>query len=81
MVIFWVILATLYLTLAIVTSVLGRPVLKNLALLSENDTSVSLNEQGKEVGLESTLHRAYKAIIIIDTIGFGLAAIAAIISV
>ncbi len=80
MVIFWAILAALYLSLAIVTYVLSRPVLKKLALLKETDALVSYDKQGKEVGLESTLYRAFKAIIITDTIGFVLAAFAAGIS-
>ena len=77
---FWIILAGLYLILAIVTFLSGRAILKNFALLKQTDALISINERGEEVGLESTLHRAYKAILMTDTIGFVFAALAAIIS-
>jgi hypothetical protein len=48
-------------------------------LKKPGDSLVSLNEQGKEVGLESTVHTAFKAIIITDIVGFVIGAIAAII--
>ena len=51
-----------------------------VALLKKPGNSlVSLNEQGKEVGLERTVHTAFKAIIITDIVGFVIGAIAAII--
>ncbi len=79
---FWSVLALFYLGLAIVTLVMGRPVLKGLSVLGEDgDTLVSYSPGTGKVGLESLLHRAFKAIIITDIIGFILAAIAAGISV
>jgi hypothetical protein len=78
---FWVVLAFLYLALAVGTWLISRPIEKAFALLKEpGDTLVSLDKSGKEVGLESTLHKAYKTIIITDIVGFVLAAIAAVIS-
>ncbi len=82
MTIFWLVIAIFYATLAIVTYVMGKPVIEALvALKTPGDSLVSYSAKlGKEVGLESTLHAAYKATIITDIIGFMLAAIAAIIS-
>jgi hypothetical protein len=75
---FWVVLALLYLVLSVVTWLTSRPIEKAFALLKEpGDTLVSVNESGKEVGLESTLHKAYKTIITTNIVGFVLAALAA----
>ena len=81
-IVFWVILAAFYLALAIVTWVKGRLVIKALyALMQPGDSGTSYSEELKrEVGLESTLHAAYKTIIITEIAGFVLAAIAAIVS-
>jgi hypothetical protein len=80
--IFWSILAALYLTLAIVTWIKSKSVKKALyALTQPGDSLVShSNELKKDVGLESTLYAAYKAIIGTEIAGFVLAAIAAIVS-
>jgi len=81
-VIFWSFIAVLYLALAIVTWVKSKPVKEALAALkTPGDSLASYSDKlRKKVGLESTLHAAYKTIIITDVIGFGLAAIAAAIS-
>jgi hypothetical protein len=80
--IFWSIVAALYLTLAIVTWVKSKPIKKALyALTQPGDSLTSYSDKlKKEVGLESTLRSAYNAIIITESIGFVLAAIAAVIS-
>lgn len=79
---FWSVIALFYLALAIVTYVMGRRVLKCIRVLGgDGDTLVSWSKETGEVGLESTLHRAFKAIIITDIIGFTLAAAAAIIPI
>jgi hypothetical protein len=83
---FWAVLAVLYLALAIVTWVLSRPVLDQLARLRKLGDIIVINpplEKRDEAGkleIEKTLHRAFKGIIITDTVGFVLAAIAAFIS-
>jgi hypothetical protein len=81
-VIFWLVLAALYLALAIVTWVKSKSVKKALhALTQPMDSLTSYSDELKgEVGLESTLHAAYKAIIGTEIAGFVLAAIAAVIS-
>ena len=80
--IFCSVLALFYLSLAIITGIMGKPVLNKLsALKAPGDSLVSIIEKtGEEVGLESTLHKAFKAIIITDIVGFILAAIAALLS-
>ncbi|MCJ7426243.1 MAG: hypothetical protein MUO17_03805 [Dehalococcoidales bacterium] len=81
-VVFWALIAAFYLVLAIMTWVKGRSVIKALyALKSPRDSLTSYSEElKKEVGLESTLYAAYKAMIITEIAGFVLAAIAAVIS-
>jgi ABC-type nitrate/sulfonate/bicarbonate transport system permease component len=80
--VFWAVLAALYLTLAIVTWIKSKSVKKALyALAQPGDSLTSYSDElKKEVGLESTLHAAYKAIIGTEIAGFVLAAIAAIVS-
>jgi hypothetical protein len=80
--IFWIVIAVFYLSLAIVTYVTGKPVLRSLTLLSDPGDSIVSYLPGKgEVGLESTVLRAFKAIVITDMAGFILAAMAAAISI
>jgi hypothetical protein len=80
--VFWSLIAALYLALAIITWVSSRSVIKALAaLMTPGDSLKSYSHKlKKEVGLESTLYAAYKTIIITEIIGFVLAAIAAVIS-
>jgi len=79
--VFWIAIAVLYLALAVVTYVVGKPVLKGLAALTKDGNSLVSYLPGKgEIGLESLLHRAFKAIVITDVVGFIVAAIAAAIS-
>ena len=78
--IFWWILAALYLALAIITWCSSKPVLEKLALLGESDALVSTDTKGVEVGFESTVHKAFRSIIITDIVGFFIAAFAAAIS-
>lgn len=85
--IFWVILALLYLSLAIFTYKTGRPLLDQLEEVHEG-TSHFLTEDSKEIKddkgnvitIGSTTHKFFKAIITTDIIGFVLASIAALIS-
>jgi len=79
---YWWVLAIFYFVLAIVTWVTSRPILSSFsALMLLGDSLVSYDKkQKKEVGLESTLRRAYKSLIITDVVGFVLASIAAIVS-
>ena len=80
---FWSVIALFYLVLAIVTYLMGKPVLKVLGGVSKaGDTIFYTDEEEKEevVGLETLLHRAFKVIVITDVSGFILAAAAAIIS-
>ena len=81
-VLLWLVIAGLYLALAIGTWLKSKPVRKAFAALKEpRDSLVSYSpELGKEVGLESTLYKAYKTIIVTDIVGFMLAAAAAGIS-
>ena len=81
MCIFWSVLALFYLGLAIATFVSSRPIQKDFASLAEEGPDLYLTlKNSKEVSLNRNLHRAYKAIIITDVIGFILAAAASIIS-
>jgi len=77
---FWVVLGLFYLVLSLVVWKEGRPILKDLLLLKGFDALRSIDENGREVGLESTLYKAYRGILITDIVGFALAAIAAVIA-
>jgi len=66
-----------YLALAVVVYKTSRPILRALSImLKEGDTII----WGEEVGLESVLNKAFKAIYITDVVGFILASVAAVIS-
>lgn len=82
--IFWIVIAVFYLVLAIVTYMIGRPVLKVLGSAAELGVGSTTTWKVKEgewetVELESLLHRAFKAIVITDVAGFIVAAMAAAI--
>ena len=66
----------------IITGIMGKSAVNKLSLLKQPSNSlVSVNDKtGEEVGLESTLYKAFKAIIITDIFGFILAAAAALLS-
>ena len=79
---FWFVLALFYLSLAIVTFVRSRPIKSNLAQLAQEGPDSSLTTvEGKDISLNENLYRAYNSIIVIDIIGFILAAVAAIITI
>jgi len=77
MTIFWLVIAIFYATLAIVTFITSKPLMKALKVMNKHEDSIIWEE---EIGLESLLNKAFRAIFITDMIGFALAAIAAIIS-
>ena len=80
--VFWLVLALFYLVLAIVTYLSSKTIKKNLEILAQEGPDSSLEtKEGKEISLNENLYRAYKAIIITDTIGFVLAAAATAITV
>ena len=77
---FWSVLAGLCLTLAIVTLILSGSVLRQLTTLKGSFMTERDPKNKKYYTLDSALHRAFKGIIIVDSVGFSLAAIAAVIS-
>jgi len=80
---FWLIIALLFLVLAIFTYVKSKPALKVLGSVPKGeDTIVYRDEEDREkgIGLESILHSFFKWNVFINVIGFILAAIAAAIS-
>ncbi len=80
--VFWSVIAMLYLLLAIHNFSTSRVLLRKLhALTQPGDSLVSQLPTGEEVGLESTVYDGFKGAAYIDTIGFVLASIAAIISI
>ena len=78
MTIFWSVLALLYLSLAVVTQRMSKPIKEKLKLLSQEDALTSDSPKYGEVGLESTLYKAYRSILITDVVGLILAATAAV---
>ncbi len=80
--VFWSVLAMLYLLLAIKNYWTSRVLLRRLHALSQpGDSLLSQLPNGEWVGLESTVHKGFKDAAGIETIGFVLASIAAVISI
>ncbi len=81
-IVLWLVLAMLYFLLAIKNYRTSRVLLRRLyALTQPGNSLVSQLPNGEEVGLESTIYKGFKDTAAIDTIGFVLASIAAIISI
>jgi len=80
--IFWAVLAFVYLLLAIVSWLSSKTIYSRLSLLSKEDALTSIDKKtGEEVGLESTVTKAIKAIFITNICGFILASAAAFTSI
>lgn len=77
---FWIILATLFLSLAVCTYLTSRPIAKNLKILRDEHPDFRHLGGGPPLPIYVYVYDAFRATYITNIIGFILAAIAATIS-